>query len=314
MNQLVLGARRTAHLLLLLVCLALLAFSGCSTTKWLSAKITPGSSGLKKRVYVLSFWDQAGLGEKKTEHLTDQFLSLLNKGGAFVIEWSRKYTTASDKARAPQFGIATDPEEAKRASELGMNVMLTGVFSPLETQRIRTGIWPFRKIKDETTISVYVNAFDVISHTLLLTHLETIKIRTEPDILFEDDEEAADPQKIKPDISEQTLLNSFSKIIADQAEEVRSALSERPWFGRIISSDAAGTLVDAGSDVGVVPGNVFDVLGSGETLRSVTGQTVTLPGQKVGELKVNEVMEDRALTSAEQGTSFRAGQIIRFKK
>jgi hypothetical protein len=134
MNQQVHGARRRVHILLLLVCLALLASSGCSTTKWLSAKITPSSSGLKKRVYVLSFWDQARLGEKKTEQLTDQFLSLLNKDGAFVVEWSRKYTTASDKARAPQFGIAADPEEAKRASELGMNVMLTGVFCPSDTQ------------------------------------------------------------------------------------------------------------------------------------------------------------------------------------
>jgi hypothetical protein len=314
MDQKAQGAGRRVHILLLVLCLALLASGGCSTTKWLFAKITPSSSGLKKRVYVLSFWDQAGLGEEKTEHLTDQFLSLLNKDGAFVIEWSRKYTTASDKARFPQFGIVTDPEEARRASQLGMNVMLTGVFSPMDTQRIRTGIWPFRKIKDETTISMYVNAFDVITNTLLLTHLESVKIRTQPDIILEDDEEAVDPQKIKPDIDQQTLAKSLSEIVANQAEEVRSALSEKPWLGRIISSDATGTLIDAGSDVGVVPGNVFDVLGAGETLRSVTGQTLTLPGQKLGELKVNEVMKDRALTSAEEGTTFRAGQIIRFKR
>ena len=314
MNQQVYGARGRVHILLLTVCLVLLASSGCSTTKSLFAKITPSSSGLKKRVYVLSFWDQAGLGEEKTEHLTDQFLSLLNKDGAFVIEWSRKYTSASDKARLPQFGIVTDPEEAKRASQLGMNVMLTGVFSPMDTQRIKTGIWPFRKIKDETTISMYVNAFDVITNTLLLTHLESVKIRTEPDIILEDDEEAVDPQKIKPDIDQQTLTKSLSEIVANQAEEVRSALSEKPWLGRIISSDATGTFIDAGSDVGVVPGNVFDVLGAGETLRSVTGQTLTLPGQKLGELKVNEVMKDRALTSAEEGTTFTAGQIIRFKR
>jgi hypothetical protein len=314
MNQQVYGARGRVHILLLTVCLVLLASSGCSTTKSLFAKITPSSSGLKKRVYVLSFWDQAGLGEEKTEHLTDQFLSLLNKDGAFVIEWSRKYTSASDKARFPQFGIVTDPEEAKRASQLGMNVMLTGVFSPMDTQRIKTGIWPFRKIKDETTISMYVNAFDVITNTLLLTHLESVKIRTQPDIILEDDEEAVDPQKIKPDIDQQTLAKSLSEIVANQAEEVRSALSEKPWLGRIISSDATGTFIDAGSDVGVVPGNVFDVLGAGETLRSVTGQTLTLPGQKLGELKVNEVMKDRALTSTEEGTTFTAGQIIRFKR
>jgi hypothetical protein len=314
MNQRVHGAGRSLHILLLLVCLSLLGSSGCSTTKRLYGKISSGSSGLKTRVYVLSFWDQAGLGAERTEKLTDQFLSVLNKDGSFVIEWSRKYTTASDKARFPQFGIVTDPEEARRASEMGMNIMLTGVFSPMETQRIKTGIWPFRKIKDETTIAMYVNAFDVITGTLLLTHLQSIKIRTEADIIDEDDEEPAEPQKIKPQISEETLMKSFSEIVEDQAEEVGSAISERPWLGRIISSDASGTFIDAGSDVGVVPGNVFDVLGTGETLRSVTGQSLSLLGPKVGELKVTEVMKDRALTSVEEGTAFTAGQIIRFKK
>jgi hypothetical protein len=300
--------------LLLSACLALLASSGCSTTKWVYGKISSSSSGLKKRAYVLSFWDQAGLGAEKTERLTDQFLSLLNKDGAFVIEWSRKYSTASDKARAPQFGIVADPEEARRASELGMNVMLTAVFSPMETQRIKTGIWPFRKIKDETTISMYVNAFDVINRTLLLTHLESIKIRTEAEIIEEDDEEPAEPQKIKPEINDETLMKSFSEIVESQAEEVRSVLSEKPWFGRIISSDASGTFIDAGSDVGVVPGNVFDVLGTGETIQSVSGQPIVLLGSKVGELKVTEVMKDRALASVEEGAPVRAGQIIRFKK
>jgi hypothetical protein len=303
--------RASKLLLLLLVCLALLAASGCSTTKRL---FSSNSSGLKKRVFVLPFWDQAGLGEAKTERLTDQFLSLLNKDGAFVFEKSRKYSTASDKARSPEFGIVADPEEARRAYEMGMNVMLTGVFSPMETQRIKTGIWPFRKIKDETEISMYANAFDVTNGTLLLTRLESVKIRTEAEIITEDDEEPAEPQNIKPEIDEETLEKSFAEIVDRQAAEVRSALNEKPWLGRILSSDASGIFINAGTDVGVVPGSVFEVLGPGETIKAITGQSLALLGPKVGEIKVTEVMKNWALTSAEEGASFRAGQIIRFKK
>ncbi len=300
-------------LLLLLLSLVILSAGGCATTKRLYSKISPDSSGLKKRILVLPFWDQAGLGEEKLEQLTTQFLSLLNKDGAFVVEKAKRTSAVSDRARSPEYGIVTDPEQARRADQMGMNVMLTTVFSPLQTQRIKTGIWPFRKIKDETEIAMYVNAFDVINGTLLLTHLESVKIRTVPDIIDEDEEDA-EPQKIKPEIEEKTLYKSLFSIVERQAAEIRSALRERPWLGRIVSSDSSGTIINAGSDVGILPGTVFDVLGPGETISSAGGQTIVLPGPKVGEIKVTEVMKDRALTSAQESSSFKAGQVIRFKK
>jgi len=302
--------------MLLLLSLVFLSAGGCSTTKRFYSKIAPDSSGLKKRILVLPFWDQAGLGEEKLEQLATQFLSLLNKDGVFLIERGRRSSAAADRVRAPEFGIVTDPEQARRADQMGMNIMLTAVFTPLETQRIKTGIWPFRKIKDETEIAMYVNAFDVINGTLLLTRLESVKIRTVADVIDEDweEEENAEPQKIKPEIDEKTLTKSLSEIVENQAAEVSSALRERPWLGRIISSDASGTLINAGSDVGVLPGAVFEVLGTGETVSSASGQPLALLGSKVGEIKVTEVMKDRALTSVQEGSSFRAGQVIRFKK
>jgi hypothetical protein len=300
--------------MLFLVCFALLAGGGCATTKRLYSKISPDSSGLKKRVLALPFWDQAGLGEEKLEQLTAQFLSRLNRDGAFVVERGKRSSGAPDRVRSPEYGIVTDPEQAIRADQMGMNVMLTAVFSPLETLRIKTGIWPFRKIKDETEIAMYVNAFDVINGTLLVTRLESVKIRTAADLLDEDEEGTAESEKIKPEIDEKTLNESLSEIVERQAAEVSNALRERPWLGRIISSDASGTLINAGSDVGVLPGTVFDVLGTGETISSAGGRSLALLGSKVGEIKVTEVMKDRALTSVQEGSSFRAGQIIRIKK
>jgi hypothetical protein len=320
MNQQVHGTRHTVHgqnrweLLLLLLCLAMIAGSGCATTKKLYSKIVPDSPGLKVRVLVLPFWDQAGLGEGKVEQLTEQFLSLLNRDGAFVLERGKRSSAAADRARSPEFGIVTDPEQARVAYQMGMNVMITAVFTPPETQRIKTGLWPFRKIKDETQIAMYVNAFDVINGTLLLTHLESVKIRTTPDIYSEDEEDFVDPKKTPPEIDENTMVKSLSEIVENQATEVSSALRQRPWFGRIMSPDASGFLINAGSDVGVAIGSVFEVLGTGETISSVTGKTLALFGAPVGEITVTQVMKDRAITSAPEGASFKPGQVIRFKK
>jgi hypothetical protein len=300
--------------LLLLLCLGFFAVSGCAATKRLYSKISPDSSGLKKRVLVLPFWDQAGLGEQKLEQLTGQFISLLNRDGAFVIERGKSSSAASDRARSPEFGIVTDPEQARKAGQMGMNVMITAVFSPFETQRIKTGIWPFLKIKDETEMAMYVNAFDVINGTLLLTHLERLKVRTVAEIYDDFDEDLLETQKIQPEIDEKILAKTLSEIVERQASQIRDALGERPWLGRIVSSDASGTFINAGSDVGVAPGGVFEVLGIGETVSSVTGQSFGLLGPKVGELRVTEVMKDRSLTAIQEGASFMAGQVIRFKK
>jgi hypothetical protein len=308
------GATRIG--MLLVVCFGLLAAGGCATTKKLYNKMSPDTSGLKKRVLVLPFWDQAGLGEQKLEELTMQFLSLLNKDGMFLIEKGRRSAAFADRVRTPEFGIVTDPEQARRADQMGINIMLTAVFTPLETQRIKTGIWPFRKIKDETEIAMYVNAFDVINGTLLLTRLESVKIRTVAEIIDEEDEEegATEPQKIKPEINEKTLSESLAEIIENQAAEVSSALRERPWLGRIMSSDASGTFINAGSDVGVKPGSVFEVMGTGETIASASGRALALLGSAVGEVTVTEVMKDRSLVSVQEGAAVKAGQVIRFKK
>jgi hypothetical protein len=300
--------------LLLLLCLGLIAGSGCATTKKLYSKMAPGSSGLKKRVLVLPFWDQAGLGEKQLEQLTEQFLSLLNRDGSFVIERGRRSSAAADRVSAPEFGIVTDPEQARRAYQMGMNVMITAVFTPFDTQRIKTGLWPFRKIKDETEIAMYVNAFDVINGTLLLTHLESVKLRTTADLFDEDEDNPAQLKKIQPEIDDKALAKSLSEIVESQASEISSALREKPWYGRVMSSDSSGILINAGSDVGVAVGSVFEVLGTAETLLSVTGQSLALLGAPLGEIKVTQVMKDQALTSGPEGASFKPGQIIRFKK
>ncbi|NTV34686.1 MAG: hypothetical protein HGA50_15530, partial [Deltaproteobacteria bacterium] len=108
-------------LMSLLLCLALFSAGGCATTKKLYGKMSPDSSGLKKRVLVLPFWDQVGLGEEKLEELATQFLSLLNKDGVFVIERVRRLPGVADRVRTPEFGIVTDPEYARRADQMGMN-------------------------------------------------------------------------------------------------------------------------------------------------------------------------------------------------
>jgi len=132
--------------LLLLLCLGLLAASGCATTKKLYSKVAPGSSGLKKRVLVLPFWDQADLGAEKLDQLTTQFLSLLNKDSSLSLRWAKGLQFLG-QGEVSEYGIVTDPEQARRADQMGMNVMLTAVFSPFDTQRIKTGLWPFEKLR-----------------------------------------------------------------------------------------------------------------------------------------------------------------------
>ena len=162
---------------------------------------------------------------------------------------------------------------------------------------------------------MYVNAFDVINGTLLLTRLESVKIRTAADIIDEDEEENAEPQKIKPEIEEKTLSEVSLRDRGQpgcrgQQRPEREAMAWQDHFFRCFR------------DLTSMP-EVMWVLcrercskfwGPEKPSLQSAADPLAILGSKVGEIKVTEVMKDRALVSVQEGSSFRAGQIIRFKK
>jgi hypothetical protein len=308
--------------LIVLLCLLLLAGS-CGFSKSVYESVSESVSDsydsvfsdspvLKKRVLVLPFLDQAGLGPEKVNEFTDVFLSLLNKGGDYLIQKADAAPNPRVRSRVPEFGIVADPDQVKRASEMGMNVMITVVLSPEDASTRKKGIWPFRKVVADVEIPMIVNAYDVVNGTLLLTNLESAKIETsveEFDEFFDEN-----PGKLKYELDPEEVNKAWAGILERQAAALNKRLKAQPWMGRVLSVDTAGAVVNAGKDVGLKEGAVFEVLGEAETIQSASGKPVALMGPRIAELKVKEIDERRALATPLSDAKLQAGQIIRIKR
>jgi len=271
-----------------------------------------GTPVLKKRILVMPFLDQAGLGREKVDEFTEIFLSHLNAGDQYIIRMGASPPTPAATSRMPSFGIVADPEATEKAANLNMNIMVTAVLSPEGARSRKKGIWPFRRVVADVEIPMIVNAFDVVNGTLLLTHLESVKIETEVeefDPFFDED-----PGILKYELDPARVDRAWAQILERQAAALDRKLRAQAWMGRILAVDSKGALINAGEDVGLNPGAVFEVFGKGETIQSAGGTPISLLGSRLGELKVAEIKEDRALSAPLSDVEVEAGQIIRIKR
>jgi hypothetical protein len=282
---------------------------GCATTHRIYSSVMPDHSGLKKRILVLPILDQAALGEERIKGIESILISALTKDGNVVVVAPSNPGASPDRSKLPRHGIVIDPEQAKKADQMGMNVLITAFISPVDFSSRKWGIWPFRKVKHEGEISMVINAFDVITGTLFLSHIESRKIKAEIDF----DEGEQDGQAFKPEIDERAAEKALNQIVQDQASAVSKALKGQPWSGRILSTGSQGFTISAGKDVGLNAGTLFEVFGMGEPIRSADGTVLVPLGIKVGEVKVKEVMESRALAEPISDGLFSPGQVIRVK-
>jgi hypothetical protein len=289
------------------LCFLLVYAASCGTARSIYKKVSPGGTdGLKKKVMVLPFIDQSGADGDRATQMTDRFVKLLEKDEHLLVRKAEIPVSGAD-IRSPEFGIVIDPDIAKMAEELGMNVLISGSVNPVEVRFVKKGIWPFRKQKRQAEISVLINAVDIINGTLFLTNLEnkTITIQ-EPKDVFVD-------ETMNEEIDDALLDKILDRLLQRHASAVIGELEEHPWSGRLISVNGKSLFLSVGSDVGVIKGRIFEVYGKGEAIHSVSGRPLHLLGPKIGEVKIFQVMETYSSATPLTEGLYEAGQIVRVK-
>jgi hypothetical protein len=268
---------------------------------------------LKKRVLVLPFNNQAGLEPGKVEELTSTFISEFNKDNYYLIQRGSVVPTQRGKPRYPESGIVADSDQAKKAADMGMNVMVTVLLSPHDMRtRTKGFIWPFKRVVADVEISMIMNAYDVVNGTLFATNIESVKMETEVDEF--DQFQKEQPGKMHYQLDPEKVEKAWDTIVDRQAYALNKALAPWPWMGRILSVGSNGAVINAGSDVGVKPGVVFEVLGRAEIIQSAAGQPIALMGPRIAELKVTETQGQIALATSPPDKKVEPGQIIRVKR
>ncbi len=287
------------------------SFFGCAKTKAIVNKIIPKSvakkvrstPNLKKRVMIIPIIEHAGLGEGGDELVTSTFLNFLTKSPRILIHESHEEGGSSSKKKLTGLGHVTPGLKLiKKAEDLGMHAIVTGIVNPIETNTKKSGIWPFRKYYKIYEVSVIINVMDVMSQTLMLTQLESEK-------------ESVPSNKIEM-LNEKELIIEFARevlpgILKRQASAVSKKLSEFPWTGKVLAVDDDTIKINAGVDVGLRPDVYFSVFARGDSISSGRGKVFGLLGEKIGEIKVISVENDHSLAIPTEGGPFSAGQIIK---
>jgi hypothetical protein len=299
----------------------LIGSTRCSTTKMVYNKIIPDKGGLKKRVLVLPLIDQAGLDEAKVKEINDLFLEALRKDDHFLIQEASMPPSSKKNSSPSPFDILVNPTFAKWAESKGVNVLISATLHPIDVNSEKKGFWPILLIRQNLELSMAVNALDLANGTLFMTNLESTKLKMEKQKQMEGFEVLQIESDYKEDkkdeplshVSDKKIQKALTAMVENQASAILDVLREEPWSGKILSIDGQRLIINAGRDVGLIMGSLFEVFGEGESIQSVNGRTYNLLGPKLGEIKVVQIKEDQASAVPWKGEGFKAGQTIRIK-
>ena len=108
----------------------------------------------------------------------------------------------------------------------------------------------------------------------------------------------------------------FSHFLPDDSTRLKK-LESVPWSARVADFDAPTkeVVLNAGSDVGVAVGDVFEVHRVARVIKDPdTGEIIGTRTTLVGKIKVTQVEKKIAMASVVEGTEFAVGDIVREPK
>jgi hypothetical protein len=268
---------------------------------------------------VLPLIDQAGLKEAKVKEIQDMFLEALRKDDHFLIQAASMPPSSDPRSNPTQFDILVNPAFAKWAESKGVNVLVTATLHPIDVNSEKKGFWPILIVQQKLELSMVVNALDLSNGTLFMTNLEGTKLKMEKQVegfeVLQIEGESKEEKEDDPlsHVGDKKIKKALAGMVEDQADAILEVLREEPWSGKILSVDGTKLVINAGRDVGLIMGSLFEVFGDGEPIQSVNGRTYNLLGPKLGEIKVVRIMDDQASAVPWVGEGFKAGQTIREK-
>lgn len=91
--------------------------------------------------------------------------------------------------------------------------------------------------------------------------------------------------------------------VAEAVSRLSVQMNARPWQTYILKAEGNRVFLGGGKSQGVKPGMQFSVLTQGEQIKSPqTGAIVTLPGQTIGQVRVDSLFGDSELTEGSVAT------------
>ncbi len=278
---------------------------GCAATKQISDDIMGARPALKKKIAILPATTTQPVSNlhELVPAVVANFLEQ-NCEGILIVE-----TSAVNDALSR---IIADggPIDKLVLAEVGRKYGLSAVIQPqvdnVDVVKRKEGIWGFRDIQTFLHLALRLRTYDV--ETTALRFDEVIgKERALSQTMVADE--------LKPLEVDDKLTRSLLFEVADEAtERLCESLTEAPWKGYITDEQDGIFRISAGQDVGLQVGDELDVFAMSDPLQGVNQQIYLIPGQKIGEVKLERVLEHHSEARKVSGNNLEKSACLMLKR
>lgn len=188
------------------------------------------------------------------------------------------------------------------ARQEGMNVVVSPLLMDIRVRSRDTGFWIFKDVAYSLQVQTAASIFDAITGA-----------RLEVDILTEEveiDEDQARIIRNGQEVIVEDLPEVVQKMGQKLAERMGAAINESRWLTSVVSIEGDACMLTVGSEVGIETGDRFTVLDGSGVLTGLEGQRFIVPGPKIGEISINQVMDQESSGTSESGKVPPAGSIL----
>lgn len=187
----------------------------------------------------------------------------------------------------------------------GLNFFLIGTLSDSRLLDEKTGFWLWKDTRYKIRAGLRVEMIDSATGTKALDETFTEEMVIEE--LRHQQLQASGPlplSEIEP------ILN---RLLPEAGYKICTTLSNQPWQGFVVASEEGRITISSGSAVGLSPGKVLEVFGSGRIVQSKDGRRFMQPGDRVGEAQVSSVSAEKAEALISPPSPVGPGGTVRLK-
>ena len=267
--------------------------------------ITPGGSGLKKKIVLIGVESRADTGQAGfgtqfsralSEHLQQECREVLLDETAGAIMKSPPRL-----ASGPIDGFSL----AMMGRPRGVNFFVIGSLTDVRFLDEKTGFWLWKKTRYRLRATLRLEIVDSATGTKAFDE-SLWEASIVDEMKYEELKEAGG-------IPLTETAPVLDRLLREVGQKTCEVLRNQPWRGFVTAVDRDRLTISAGSAVGLTPGSVVEVFDKGRIVENKDGQRFLAPGEKIGEARVESAAADQAAAVFSQPAAAGPGGTVQLR-
>jgi hypothetical protein len=206
-----------------------------------------------------------------------------------------------DSSRIDPFNLA------QKARQQGLNTIIRTGITHIDTQDRLEGLLSFKKNRHYLQIHCSAEGYNTVTGAKIFDESLVHEMKIDKDKMDGESIQNGQWQNL-PEIAK-----AVEKIACRLSEKMLDALKYQQWTSFITAVTEKQVEIAAGNNVGLQPGDVFDVHGIGDIKKGLNGHRYQGLGLKTGEVRITTVASEHATGAIISGTVTGPGSTIKHR-